>query len=179
MLRTEIRKLKLVAPVAVEALSEELQATVREQAKALLGYAPGASSDPTEGHDALYMTLQSLEMEILDWHDVMAYQAQEIGKAVDRLVKRELQSDEYSERILSWPPRWAEFEISKFTEHVPNHILQKAVEIKRSLPECEIRVQRLDQSCDPFLVAVVKVGQYNVEKRYFIDVWDEPGFERE
>jgi hypothetical protein len=177
MLRTEIRKVKLVAPALVGELSEELQATVREQAKELLGYAAN-EAEPDERRDALYMTLQSLEMEILDWHDVLIYQAQELAKAIDKQVQIAVQAGEYNDRIMSWPPRWDEREIAKFSGCVPDHILQKAVEIKRSLPECEIRVQQLDYSCDPFLVAVIKVGQYSLERRYLIDVWDEPGFER-
>lgn len=129
-----------------------------------------------EDQDVLYATLRSLEMEILDWRDVMVYKAQELTKVIDRQVKQAVAADAYNDSALSWPPRWDEHKISKYRERVPDHILQKAIEIKRLLPECQINVQKLDESTDPFLVALIKVGY--TEVRYFIDVWDEPGFER-
>ncbi|MFB3814347.1 MAG: hypothetical protein ACE14L_09550 [Terriglobales bacterium] len=58
---------------------------------------------------------------------------------------------------------------------VPEYVLSRAVAIKEKLPAANFELDqlRVEKEYDPFLV--VSCGR----ERFYIDVWEEPNFERE
>jgi hypothetical protein len=72
---------------------------------------------------------------------------------------------------------WKTAYLEQYSGNVPEHALQKALEIKRAVPAVRFLVEYLQDSMehsdpDPFLVAVLG------NERYYIEVWDEKEYER-
>ena len=77
-------------------------------------------------------------------------------------------------RVHVWA--WRGIALAKYQQEVPAFVLQRALEIKKELPEAEFSIELLAQTsrfADPFLVV------YCVGERYYVDVWDEPNFQAE
>lgn len=171
MTHAEIHRVKI--HTGIEAEIE--MPSVREEAESILGYrrpqSPGPSVDP------LAEAIGKLDIEILDWKDVLTYQFEARKKMDMESLSRAIASRDSMPNI--WDRRgsdWIESEISEYKGHVPDHALQKALEIKRAVPEVRIYVEHLERDRDPFLV--VRIGDSWNSKSYYVEVWDEPGFER-
>jgi len=144
--------------------------TLADEAAAVLGYSAG--SKVIVDAKPLETVLAQLGIEVLDWKQVLRYQYTK-------------QAEENSKRLASmdnveWNWRsdlnWDKEPIDKYTAPIPDFVLNKAIQIKKALPECEILVEALRQSADPFLVVRLKEG-YSYEG-YYVEVWDETSFER-
>jgi len=78
-----------------------------------------------------------------------------------------------------WQWRWTEIE--RFSEEVPDYVLQKAIQVKEALPGCKLWVRALSDrnienplfGIDPFLV--LQAG----EKCFYLECWDERAFEEQ
>lgn len=169
ILRTEIKRFK---PVDISDVEEVCMPNVREEAESVLGYRKPTTKDLHQS--ALMACLAKLEIEVLDWRDVIRYQAEKRCEAITKEAA-EYASAVSLPRWKSWSD-WTESELSKYSGVIPDHALQKAIEIKRELPEVEFVVESLEHSDDPFLIAIVKKGSYDYDSAY-IEVWDEPKFE--
>jgi len=160
---SEIRKEKLsVTPVG------ELEANLAEMAAEILGYSAVEAKREAEYVQAmpkLKSALANLEIEILNPNDVARYKMEKRHAAECRLLT------ERSER----EPQlfWQEREIAKYRKPIPDFVLNKAIQIKKEIPECTLNIEELDENPDPFLL--VKIG-YSEE--YYVEVWSEPRFER-
>jgi hypothetical protein len=67
---------------------------------------------------------------------------------------------------------WDSVPISSFAELIPDHVLTKAISIKETIPNCELRISSLVSSTeerhpDPFLS--VSLGK----EKYYVEQWDE------
>lgn len=172
MLQTEIKRVKLGLP----SLEELVLPSLKDEAEEVLGYAPPNTAEETKKSDRLLATLAELEIDILDWKSVRQYQ----------LEAKHQKEKEHLASVLAQdsPPRWEteinwqETELPKYGGSVPVHALQKAIEIKRKLPEVQFFVWHLSETKDPFLVATLKTNRWGSEPEYYIEVWEEPGFER-
>jgi hypothetical protein len=81
-------------------------------------------------------------------------------------------------------PTWRLMKLRSYTAPVPEFVLQKAIEIKRELPEAEFYVDQL--AIDPFLiVSLVDLADWSTNKdrkldpetAAYVEVWSEPKFE--
>lgn len=172
MLQTEIRREKLAT-----IFDEELP-DLSAEAEALLGYKPPAVE--TLKPNPLADALARLEIEVLDWRDVLTYQLERRQERECEELSRMKTADIAPSVWQRHRTAWAEVELSKYTGAVPIHVLNKALEIKRFLPEVEFYIEHLSETPDPFLVAkLANSSGYSWEGfSYYIDVWDEPKFER-
>ena len=138
-------------------------------AEMLLGYQPLLKDTKAPGR--LRRALADLEIEVLDQISVDAYKAQ----MVRHYASHQKMSD----------PTWRIKPLRGYGQPVPEHVLAKAVEIKRVLPEAEFYVDQL--AVDPFLiVSLVKIEDFRTnqptrgldpETAAYVEVWDEPKFE--
>lgn len=141
-------------------------------AEALLGYTPLREELRTPGR--LKRALAQLEMEILDWKSVTAYKKQMAAHYETAGKMRE--------------PTWRLTKLKEYKYPVPEFVLQKAVEIKKLLPEAEFYVEQL--AVDPFLIvslaplndfvsidfSLKRIGM-DPETSAYVEVWSEPKFE--
>lgn len=66
---------------------------------------------------------------------------------------------------------WERSTIEKYDSPIPDFALSRAIELKQELRQANFEIEYLRVNPDPFLVMVYG------DKRYYIDVWDEPKFE--
>jgi hypothetical protein len=159
-------------PVEVEAIDlNDPRKKLATEAEMLLGYMPLAKELHTPG--MLKCALAKLEITILEEKSVFAYKKQmaEHYRTTDKLED----------------PTWRVTSLKEYTEQVPEFVLQKAVEIKRELPEAMFYVEQLAQ--DPFLIVTLEPltdfvshertleRELDPETAAYVEVWSEPKFE--
>lgn len=148
-------------------------ASLKEEAKELLGY---TSPEQTSVQlPPLLRALQGLEIEILDASDVGRYMIEKRYEAEKAEFARLVAEAGANARNHVRMPflRWTDTQIASYRGPIPEFVLNKAVQLKRAVPEVELEIYYMEDNPDPFLVA--KIGW---SESYFIEVWDESGFER-
>jgi hypothetical protein len=159
----EIRREKIlsVRPVGNVDLS------IADLAAEILGY---NVKEVKEEHEqvvvlpTLRAALAELEIEILNERDVARY------KMEKRHASEKAKAGDFPQReVLLF---WQDTPIDRYRKPIPEFVLNKAIQIKRAVPEVTISIEELDENPDPFLV--VNIGY---KEKYYIEVWEEPGFE--
>lgn len=177
MLMTEIRR---DTPMLI-AKCDELT-TLAEDAVAVLGYERLLQTldQPTE--TPLRDALARLEIQTLNHADVVAYMREQMCERALTALADWTKAD--PDPLRSWSsfnaPAWIPTEIEKYKEPIPEFVINKAVQIKRELPDVKIFIRHLSENPDPFLeVHYGDVSEWDDKtgERYFIEVWDEPKFE--
>lgn len=172
MQMSQIRREILTAPESID-----FGADLVRDAQDILGYSCiEASKNASVTDDPLSSSLRKLQIETLNPYDVKFYQMERRHEVEREWLDRQRSND--PDRLAGlnryqWP-EWIETEISHYSEPIPFHVLDKAVQIRRELPECKIFIEHLTEHPDPFLL--VKSGKYD-EKVAYIEVWEEPRFE--
>lgn len=155
-----------ITRVKLQGTVEAPVSTLADEAASILGY----STDSAVVVEAkpLAAALAAMDIGILDWREVLRYQYQK--QAEENIAQ--LQEPGWQWRSdLSWNMT----PIDKFKQPIPDFVLNKAIQIKKALPACEILVESLERSADPFLVVRLKDGwRY---EGYYVEVWDESSFE--
>lgn len=183
----QIAEIKRSIPL-LPTLGNDEVLTLAADAEIVLGYnvLQNSLTAPPE-IPRLAAALAELGIEILNKSDVVIYMQ-------ERLVDRTLEIyDEWQkakpEPLSVWGygqsfsgPSWEATPIAKYREAVPEFVVNKAVQIKRAVPECEIFIRHLTEDKDPFLeITLGKASEYNSDRngseRYFVEVWEEPKFE--
>lgn len=141
--------------------------TLADEAAAILGYSTG--SPVVVQTTPLAAALAELDIDVLDWRAVLRYQ---FTKQAEENIKAMPEQDWQWRREQSWHS----VPIEKYTKPIPDFVLNKAIQIKKALPACEILVEELQESADPFLV--VRIKQDWRYEGYYVEVWDETSFER-
>jgi hypothetical protein len=145
-----------------------------EQASSLLGYT-GLSAHLVGSEvqaklsGPLTESLLKLDIQVLDTNSVISYQLEEAMRRTKEVIGSNLKN-----WVSGWfgPANWGNTGIEEYRQPIPQFVLNKAVQIKKALPDVMFRVQHLnDAHADPFLVAV------RGDEVYYIDAWDEPKFE--
>jgi hypothetical protein len=160
------------APVDVENLNlDDPRQKLATEAESLLGYTPLRVELRTPG--TLKRVLAQLEMEVLAPESVTAYKKQ--------------MAAHYETAGKMAQPTWRLTKLKDYKKPVPEFVLQKAVEIKKLLPEAEFYVEQL--AVDPFLiVTLAPLTDYvssiqtlnrglDPETSAYVEVWSEPKFE--
>ena len=169
---TEIPRIKLRLPETpvIDGLADE--------AAAVLGYArPTLAPSPMT---RLRAVLAHLDIEVLDGRAVERYQLEKQFEAERRTLASEhanemWESSQYFGHERYPSHSWSQVPLSAYVGDVPDYVINKALQIKKALPEVEFLVQRLGTTPDPFLIARVKFTAYQYEA-YYVEVWDEPDF---
>ncbi len=160
----EIRREKLNAVKPIGTLDSPIADLARE----VLGYDSAVAIKATAAvaMPKLKQALADLEIEILNPADVRLYKMQ---KRHTTEIEKFPESDQSSYRDpLCF---WHETEIEKYKKAIPDFVLNKAIQIKKQVPDCQIFIEELEYNLDPFLV--VRIGY---QETYYVEVWDEPGF---
>lgn len=175
----EVRALhQLMALPSVPQPKENLR-TLAEDAADILGY-----NVLLHKHSVGRLTraLLKLEIEVIPMADVLAYQ-QKMGQPHHDLIAMigdevvELDDDEDDEESDDddevSDKAWNRTEISHYHKPVPEHVINKAVQLKRELPNVNLFIEELGDRRvkDPFMVA--RLGK----EQFYIEVWEEPKFE--
>ena len=141
------------------------------EAEALLGYTPLRQELRTPG--TLKRVLAKLEIQVLEEKGVSAYKKQ--------------MAQHYSTSGKMFDPTWRITPLKDYRQPVPEFALQKAIEIKRELPEAMFYVEQL--AIDPFLIVTLNplqdfMSPWNTLKRTldpetaaYVEAWSEPKFE--
>jgi hypothetical protein len=159
-------------PVNVENLDlTDPRQKLATEAEALLGYTPLRTELRTPG--TLKRALAKLEITVLEEKSVFAYKGQ--------------MAEHYRTTGKMPDPTWRLIALKDYKQPVPEYVLQKAVEIKRELPEAMFYVEQL--AIDPFLIVTLEPLQdfmthihtldrvLDPETAAYVEVWSEPKFE--
>lgn len=76
---------------------------------------------------------------------------------------------EFDDRLAALFPKWERAPLAQYQEEVPLYVLQKALGIKKRVPDAEFYIEQ--RAKDPFLI--VKCGG----EEHYIELWREPMFE--
>jgi hypothetical protein len=169
---SEIRRTH-AAPVIIP------EPTIMEEAKEVLGYGRERTITKPERVSTLAAKLADLDIDTLNQSDVVRYQCEMAAeKFLEPEFHRELASGGTYYR---WHLTvWDRTEISQYHEPIPEFVLNKAIQIKRAIPEVELFVEYLEMRSDPFLLAKLGQGKkgsdWDADWEY-IEVWAEPKFE--
>lgn len=125
--------------------------------------------------------LKVIGVEILNLADVKRYQFEHMRDVAKRKFAEWLNSSDLN---TFYCPAWGLSKISEYREPVPQFVLNKAIQIKEAVPQCDIFIEYLNESPDPFLVAQIRKEKiydwgkcHEVVESYYVEVWDEPKFE--
>jgi hypothetical protein len=141
------------------------------EAEALLGYTPLRQELRTPG--TLKRVLAKLEIQVLEEKGVSAYKKQ--------------MAQHYSTSGKMFDPTWRITPLKDYRQPVPEFALQKAIEIKRELPEAMFYVEQL--AIDPFLIVTLTplqdfmtfsrtlTRELDPETAAYVEAWSEPKFE--
>src|SRR4029077_6369191 len=163
LLELPIAKPKRVELEPPETIQPELEKLAQEAEKEL-GYS--VLTKAIHGVELLNI-LRKLEIDPFDRTQVAKYK-----KAMVDRYNGKPAGDGYR-----YTARWTKHNLAGYSKPVPEHILEKALELKRALPGVGLTVDSFELSAerivpaDPFLVV-----SYGSEE-YHIEVWDEPEFE--
>ena len=154
----------------------ESLSSLADEAEEVLGYSrlKQEKEDKVE-RPPLLGKLAALQIEILKTSDVEKYKK-------ERLVEHT------KERLSQWiaepassfmGPRWNRVKIADYKDPIPEFVLNKAIQVKRAIPDALIFVESLEDYSDPFLVIASKHPSYSslTEEEYWVEVWAEPRFE--
>lgn len=184
MLMTEIKRSVITLP---EVGGDEVL-TLAADAEIILGYNVLQNSLTTPPETPrLAVVLAELGIEILNKTDVITYMRERLCDRTLELLDEWQKSN--PEPFYSWGsgnsfsgPQWSSTAIANYKDAIPEFVVNKAVQIKRALPEAGVFIRHLTEDKDPFLeVTFGDVDKYdsdrNGSERYFIEVWEEPKFE--
>jgi len=189
MLMTEIRTEKVGETATDMGLA---LSALAESARSVLGYDVLAkkleNTVVAVETSCLRMSLQSLDMEILNEQDVLRYQKERLIERTAELMQEwmEVTAKKDREETRSYGlgsfggPQWAFQKISEYKQPVPEFVLAKAVQIKEKMPECELYIEHLQDHPDPFLFVSAEPSQYSWQRPkeyYYLAAWAEPKFE--
>jgi len=163
--------------------SDSLVAGLLTEAEEVLGYS-AKKALIKNGEEVAEMPLASalarLEMDVLDKADVEKYKKEHLKEVAARTFAAWMTSDS------SWYsiPTWMRTKIDEYKEPIPEFVLDKAIQIKKAVPDVAIFVEWLNESPDPFLVVCTQTqresGAYKYSEdveAYYVEAWDEPKFE--
>ncbi len=153
--------------------------TLANEAKEVLGYSVLKEEEGKEDQrPTLLRKLAALQIEILRTVDVQKYQREILIEHTHAKLQEWIANTSTSQTQF-WGPGWRKEEIGAYKLPVPEFVLNKAIQIKREIPDARIFIESLQDFPDPFLVIATKHPQYEClnEEEYYVEVWEEPKFE--
>ena len=147
---------KALAEVAEASITDERKRLANE-AKQLLGY--GVINEDIAHKEATKRVAEvfsKLGIEPLDRNKVNAYKQQKVDEVSNSYTRGQ----------------WCAYALAQYSRAVPEFAISRAIELKRELPDAQFFVEEIVTSrIDPFMYMVCG------GETYYLDVWDEPGFE--
>lgn len=144
-------------------------------AREVLNYTPRVATETEVKKQQLAKVLHDLEIVPLAVRDVKLYQIERLAEMWRERVLTRLGDDTFWWN-LRYFGEWSMTEIEKYSEPIPEFVLNKAIQIKRACPDVAVFVEWLNDHPDPFLVVRLGTETRNAEL-YYIEAWDEPRFE--
>lgn len=156
-----------------------LAGDLRREALATLGLEAEDEPQVQDPRSPLVKALADLEIEVLDWREVLLYKLEQRHKHEMARLKAESTGENPPVRLPSFT--WERTAIKKYKGRIPDHVLLKAAQIKRACPEVRFYVDHLEETRDPFLVATLHEltsWDWQTHPHFYVEVWEEPDFER-
>ncbi len=157
--------------------TEPLSALALE-AEAVLGYSrlKQEQQKTEEDKSTLLSKLTAIQIDVLRVADVLKYKQETL---VDHTRAK---FEEWSKAVGQsqfWGPGWQRQKIAEYTQPIPEFVLNKAIQIKRAIPDALIFIESLQEHPDPFLVIATPHPKYDclTEEEHYVEVWEEPKFE--
>lgn len=153
--------------------------SLADEANEILGYSilKEHSEKTTDGMKPLERVLAELGIETLDGGDVENYQRKMLIDAANEKFAEWCKSNPTPKYGMFVGPSWTETKIEEYKQPIPEFVLNKAVQIKKAIPEAQIVISHLEMHPDPFLVVRLEERQYLYSESYFVECWEEPKFE--
>lgn len=147
-----------------------------DEAKDVLGYdVLKAAIEEPEKRTALQLALATVGIEVLNSVQVKTYQIELLRERTTEMFNEWLKGP--ADRMF-WGPGWDKTEIAKYKQPIPEFVINKAIQIKKAMPEVRIYVQHLSEHPDPFLIVATKHETYDFDgEEHYVEVWAEPKFE--
>lgn len=169
-------------PVEFDYSEESPLRSLAEDARDVLGYSvleTTASAVKVDERGELRKVLDALEITPYTKESVDAYQEQR-KDAVNREALTEFLKNENAHNGFYGAHIWDTTEIKEYKQPIPEYVLNKAVQIKKAMPQVGIFIQHL--KIDPFLLVQTpnskgQCSRWEYGERYWIECWDEPKFE--
>jgi hypothetical protein len=150
------------------------------EAEEFLGYSllKTEQESPKKNRSELELALAKAGIEILNFEHVKTYQAELLREKTTEMFNAWLKDVPVPDRMLFWGPGWEKTEIKKYRQPIPEFVLNKAIQIKKILPDVRIYIEHLSEHPDPFLVVAMKHESYDFDgETLYVEVWEEPRFE--
>jgi hypothetical protein len=151
------------------------------EAQEVLGYSvlQDEQQEPDKGRSALEVVLAKAGIEVLNAEQVHTYQTDLLKQRTIEMLQEWLKNP----TTTFIGPNWEKTLIAKYEQPIPEFVLNKAIQIKRLMPEVRIYIEHLSEHLsehpDPFLVVTTPHAKYDVldENLFYVEVWEEPKFE--
>jgi hypothetical protein len=150
--------------------------SMASEAQEILGYQGLKDKQEAPQHGPLASVLATLGIDVLNKDSVKKYQREKQNEVAREKFEAWISTSE-TYRSSFWAPSWGTRKISEYKEAIPEFVLNKAVQIKRALPDVVIEVEYLEENPDPFLIVKTMKDKYSEDESYYVEVWDEPKFE--
>ena len=151
---------------------------IAREAEEVLGYSTLSQRQAkTDEMPVLARALAELGIEILNKADVEKYKHEKQTEVARQKFEEWISQPDRSNSFFS--PNWNQQDIGKYRKPIPEYVLNKAIQVKKAMPDVIIRVEHLEENPDPFLVVGTKHPDYQclMAEEYYIEVWEEPKFE--
>ena len=145
------------------------------EAQEVLGYKVlQTRQQEPEKQSVLQLALAQAGIETLNAEQVKTYQTERLVERTKEMFQAWLKNPER----MFWGPGWDKTAIDKYQQPIPEFVLNKAIQIKKAMPEVRIYVEHLSEHPDPFLVVATKHESYDFDaEQFYVEVWAEPKFE--
>lgn len=150
------------------------------EAQEVLGYKLlKTQQDEPSSRTQLELALAKSGIEILNAKQVGTYQAELLKERTKAMLEEWLANPSPG---TFWGPAWEKTKIADYKMPVPEFVLNKAIQIKKLVPEVRIYIEHLSDHPDPFLVVAMKYVSDNASYDFdgetiYVEVWEEPKFE--
>jgi len=154
---------------------DEPMSTLASEAQEVLGYS--ILKKEQEGpNSTLLSRLAAIQIDILKRSDVEQYKSEQLKERTQEKLSKWIAGGADTQ---FFGPGWASVEIGKYAQPIPEFVLNKAIQIKREIPEAVILIESLEDYPDPFLVVAIKDPRYSClfAETHYVEVWAEPKFE--
>ena len=156
----------------------EVSTALADEAAEVLGY-KRLKEEHAEPASPLRAELAKLQIEVLKDASVKRYQLERLKEHATEKFNEWLQRATVEDMTTINLPSWRHRKIEEYTEPIPEFVLNKAIQIKKAIPEAVILVESLEDYPDPFLIVATRNPSYTYvyKEQVYVEVWEEPKFE--
>ena len=156
----------------------EISTSIAEEAEAVLGYSR-LKQEHKEPTSPLRSEMAKLQIEVLKDSSVKRYQLERLKEHATEKFNEWLSAATIDNLSSITLPAWHHRKIEEYSEPIPEFVLNKAIQIKKAIPDAVILIESLEDYPDPFLIVALKDPRYSYiyKEQVYVEVWKEPKFE--